>query len=379
MKKTKEVIESPERQFCKLCREGRLFETEAWLKAGKPANFEHKNVRCTPLGIAIASNFHSLLEVLLKNGLKATVKHFWLAIRLGRVGMIELMIQHGVEPNWLNFRDVVDWPNPKILKIFIEQGSDTYTGFPVAEALKRAPRAFLGLYKSYADKFPDWKLQADIALRYFCEEGKLQGVCLMLWAGANPRHSVPSKWGEEPELWTSSLWQACICGHAEIVRKIGPNREQDDLDDLLCIAGNGCSAELISYLIGLGANPNARTKRDGVLRSALWRLNGELDNAQYCSYSSRYSKALDVLKRLTELGCRLDPSTKDEIQFLRECFIRMKSNELIELMPFLLQHNFAERKIFLNLMEIPLIRAQYNWHQPKLYRLFPELKPKKNG
>lgn len=39
--------------FCRLLREGRLFEAEAWLKAGKPSQYDHRNVRCTPVGIAI--------------------------------------------------------------------------------------------------------------------------------------------------------------------------------------------------------------------------------------------------------------------------------------------------------------------------------------
>ena len=44
--------------------EGRLFESEVWLKDGKPAHYEHKNVRCSPLGIAIDRNFLSVIEVL---------------------------------------------------------------------------------------------------------------------------------------------------------------------------------------------------------------------------------------------------------------------------------------------------------------------------
>ena len=180
-------------------------------------------------------------------------------------------------------------------------------------------------------------------------------------------------------MWTSPLWQACICGNAEIVKKIGPNREQDDLDELLRVAGNGGSAELISYLVRLGANPNARTKNDGVLRSALWTLKWHLDVSQFDSFSSRYSKALEVVKRLSEVGCRLDPSSKDEMQFLRACLIRLKPYDLIELIALLVQYNFAERKVFLNLMKNPAIRSKYDFHQPKLYRLFPELKPKKIG
>jgi hypothetical protein len=41
--------------FCRLLREGRLYEAQVWLIAGKPAQCDHRNVRCTPLGKAVAS------------------------------------------------------------------------------------------------------------------------------------------------------------------------------------------------------------------------------------------------------------------------------------------------------------------------------------
>jgi len=63
-----ESIPDPALDFCRLCREGRLYEAEAWLKAGKPAQLAHKNIRCTPLGIAIDRGFHSLVRVLLQHG-----------------------------------------------------------------------------------------------------------------------------------------------------------------------------------------------------------------------------------------------------------------------------------------------------------------------
>jgi hypothetical protein len=55
-------------KFCRLLREGRLFEAEAWLKAWKPAQYDLPNPRCTPLGIAIDTGFHSMLELLVRNG-----------------------------------------------------------------------------------------------------------------------------------------------------------------------------------------------------------------------------------------------------------------------------------------------------------------------
>jgi hypothetical protein len=65
------------------------------LEAEKPCDYQHKNVRCTPLGIAIDREFHSLVEVLLRNGLKPNAKHLTFAIRKGNLGIVQLLLEHG--------------------------------------------------------------------------------------------------------------------------------------------------------------------------------------------------------------------------------------------------------------------------------------------
>src|SRR5262245_17335966 len=131
MKRQRQAPNEPAVEFCRLCREGRLFEAEAWLRAGKPSQYEHKNVRCTPLGIAIDRNFHSLVEVLLRGGFKPEPKHLWMAVRRGRIGIVELMLQGGGDLRWLDFRQVVYWPHPDLLRLLIQRGADTQTGYPI--------------------------------------------------------------------------------------------------------------------------------------------------------------------------------------------------------------------------------------------------------
>ena len=120
-------------RFCRLLREGRLFEAEAWLKAGKPAQYDHRNVRCTPIGIAIDTGFHSMLELLLRNGFAPTPKHLSMAVSRGKPGLMKLLLDHGADVRWMNFGQVVYWPHPEVLKMFIERGADTQTGYPIAE------------------------------------------------------------------------------------------------------------------------------------------------------------------------------------------------------------------------------------------------------
>ncbi len=88
----------PASEFCRLCREGRLFRAEAWLKAGEPAQIEHKNIRCTRLGIAIHRGFHSLVHVLLDHGFAPTPNRLLFAVRKGHVGSL---LQRGADLGWL--------------------------------------------------------------------------------------------------------------------------------------------------------------------------------------------------------------------------------------------------------------------------------------
>ena len=93
---------------------------------------------------------------MLRNGFQPNPKHLSMAVRRGKVSMVELLLDHGSEVRWMNFGEVLYWPRPEVLRIFIERGADTRTGYPVAEALRRNPRAFLGVYKSFIDRFPHW-------------------------------------------------------------------------------------------------------------------------------------------------------------------------------------------------------------------------------
>ena len=130
-------------------------------------------------------------------------------------GMPELLNSslNGADVHWMNLDHLIYWLHPEIFQQFIERGVDTQTGSPIASALKRSPRAFLGIYKTYIDRFPDWQFQADMALRHFCREGSMRGVCLLLWLKANPRAKVPSDSDEDQDLWEAGLWEACLHGH----------------------------------------------------------------------------------------------------------------------------------------------------------------------
>lgn len=360
--------------FCRLLREGRLFEAEAWLKAGKPAQYDHRNVRCTPIGIPIDTGFHSTLEFLLRNGFKPSPKHLLMAVRRGKVGIVELLLDHGADVRWMSFGEVVCWPNPQILKLFIERGADTRTGYPIAEVLKHSPRAFLGVYKSFIDRYPDWQFQADMALRYFCAEDNMRGVCLLLWLKANPRAKVPRHAKDEAESWESGLWQAAINGHLEIITKIGPRKGLDDLDGLLRLAAGSGKVAAIEYFIALGADPNSvQDSRDTALRAALWSLDWRLDFNRQKPYSSDDAQALEALKRLLRLGARFQPKNSDELPFLRRCLLKLDWFDGYDLLKCVRKAAALNSDQAAKLFKDQRLRSHLEKRLPALSRLFPVL------
>ena len=57
------------KELIRLCESGRLYEVEAWLAAGRSLTVP-KEVRKTPLRVAISTGFHSLVELLLRHELR---------------------------------------------------------------------------------------------------------------------------------------------------------------------------------------------------------------------------------------------------------------------------------------------------------------------
>lgn len=88
------------RQLGDLCRSGRLYEVEEWIRQGKPINVP-PDVRRSPLLIAVEKGFHSLVELLLRSGvdLQANGKVLESAVKSGQCGIAQLLIDHGADPN----------------------------------------------------------------------------------------------------------------------------------------------------------------------------------------------------------------------------------------------------------------------------------------
>ncbi len=180
------------RQLNELCRRGRLYEVEAWVRQGKPVNVPPTE-RKSPLLIAVEKGFHSLVELLLQNGAAphANGNALETAVKRGDSGIAQPLIDNGADPNSVRAELVCMCGNLDVVRLFLDRGVDLTRGNGFAIGLVETKKALLGIYRSYRDKIPALQTQADIALCYCCKEGRIGGVYRLLWAGANPRARVP--------------------------------------------------------------------------------------------------------------------------------------------------------------------------------------------
>ena len=56
------------KELCSLCRTGKLFAMQQWIRDGRPYCMPPGNFATSPIRTAIESGFHSLVEVLLQEG-----------------------------------------------------------------------------------------------------------------------------------------------------------------------------------------------------------------------------------------------------------------------------------------------------------------------
>jgi hypothetical protein len=176
----------------RLCRQGKLFEVQEWIRDGRPvalsAEMSRKTPKRNPLRTAIDEGFHSLVQVLLDAGCPTTVGNYRAldhAVELRRADLATLLVSHGADVREVSMSFVLEMWDSDMVELFLSNGASLHRGNPVALALIYKMRPALGLLKRYPDD-PGIRKQGCMALRYHASEGNQKWVALLLWAGADP-------------------------------------------------------------------------------------------------------------------------------------------------------------------------------------------------
>lgn len=198
-------------------------------------------------------------------------------------------------------------------------------------------------------------------------------MSLLLWAGADPRSSGPSldyDGGlddlDDSENMTA-LAAAAYAKSPQILKRVKPDKERDDVDKLLSEAATFGREDTVRYLLDLGANPNDKPNGgsaalDGCLSTSLRceSFRSEISSAWYVSSSkaSKYSvsKTLNTFELLLEHGALLRPNNDKDLACARRSLFECEPDVTLKLVEGLIKRAACTPDTIQNLLRTPAIK-----------------------
>ena len=369
---------SPEetKQLRELCRRGRLYEVEAWIRQGKPVNVPPTE-RKSPLLIAVEKGFHSLVELLLQNGAAshANGNALEMAVKRGDSGIAQLLIDNGADPNSVRAELVCLCGDLDVVRLFLDRGVDLTRGNGFAIGLVETKKALLGIYRSYRDKISALQTQADIALCYCCKEGHIGGVYRLLWAGANPRARIPELYEAEddPDMHGTALEAAVFNGHFDILKRIGVDPARDDLNHLLHTATFSARPEIIRYLVERGADINSRGDLDQTCLVQLFRTLHWCDDSQ--SFPGAFfssSRVQEAIRTAVELGAKWERGDAQATHLVRLGFYAASEYSLRSVLETFRKYGACPDAELIRLLNTPRMIRKLEKDLKPFVKMFPK-------
>lgn len=323
-----------------LCKTGRLFDVQDWIRAGRPVDpppARKANGPWSPLEFAIERGFHSLVQVLLeadatfeKSGNGGEMSR---ALRLRRFDIAKLLVKHGYDAASVDMNEVFETWDGDIMDYFIDLGADVEKGDPLARALCHRIRTALRVLKRCRGHFPSFQRQADIALRYHCKEGNLKWVSLMLWAGADPYSEgpeYPSDETHEDEHGISALAFAALYRRFDVfkLKQLRVDLTQPSMRTvaMYCCSNEGLS--LLNELLDRGMKVNYQENGGcSLIQHAIghmsWNLRFSEGRSKGKLDTQEAKEQISVIEVLVRRGAKWVPKDNNEINAARRSLLKL--------------------------------------------------------
>ena len=389
------TIANEAKQLIGLCRAGKLYEIEEWIADGKSLDISEaikRGRRRSLLEIAVETGFHSLIALIAKHENNQLAKDAALgnAVSLRRLDLVELLLANGADIKAVRLADVLLTWEPKLISFFIDHGADPLEGRPFAEAfgarVRTALRPFLDYKRTHPELAIQLQEQVDCALRHFCGEGDMKWVSLLMWAGGDPRSRGPclqKEYTEDPDCYTSGLEEALRSENLDVLKKLKPDANRDNLSELLDCAAIWERKETLEYLLQIGANPNDKPNgASSALDTALRHLSfARLDTYGSKRLKSKYDilRALDCVCELLAHGATWNSNDAYDVSSLRRTLLECEPDVTIDLLQMFRKHNACPAERVHRLLGTPRMKEHLKAKTDALLRLGIHLDARPNA
>jgi hypothetical protein len=232
----------------RLCREGRVYEVETWIKSGRPLqaiDYRHgkrSHRLASPLKVAVETGQFDLARLLLCNGFLPDLEQesiLEVILRTRAKVFLDLLISWGADPKRVKPETVIDTYEIETMEMFWEAGVDLTAGHDLALTLARVTgnKPAYGWCKRHRDD-PRVSRKLDMALGHAVMEGEEKAVSLLLWAGADPHRKAPMlgyydpEFDDEPGSGMTAVHWAVSGGKPNLLRRLKPDPQLDDFESL---------------------------------------------------------------------------------------------------------------------------------------------------
>ncbi len=353
-------------EFHRLCREGRLYDVERWIRGGRPLQVKYgvtiKRRRLTSaLEIALESRNHALVLLLLCNGYDLNIEPACpldLALRARRWDLLDMLLEWGADVHRVSVDELLETYNSELWERFRAMGVDLTAGHAMAEALAyhTSNKPLFGFAKRHREHDPAIQKELNIALVHHADEGNEKGVMLCLWAGANPHAPAPSlrypaDVDEDDECdeadrflgWTA-VEEACSRGDVRILERLKPDPARDDFDELFQRALN---EYLVRFLARLGLPKNV----GAVIRAQFFWMAEQ-------PFGLGRPRSVDTIRPLFEAGARWETSSPDDLRYVRRSLLQMSDYNFVNAMKLLASNDYCSASILHDLGRTPAMRER---------------------
>ena len=342
----------------RLCRLGRLYDVERWIRAGRPLQLaasspaERRRHR-SALEIALDRQDHSLILLLVANGYDLALEPkcpLDEALRLRRGDLLDLLLEWGADPRRVDLDILFETYDSLLFERFRGLGVDLTAGHALAYALgyHTSNKPLLGFAKRHRLDEPRIQTALDIALAHHAGEGHEKGVLLCLWAGADPHAPVPDMdyMGirddeEDEDEGRSAIQEACSGGHASILERLRPDPARDDYEELFFSAAN----ENVIAILARSALPKDSGR---VIALQLARANWPFHD----------HRPVEALRALFAAGVRWQRALSQEIASARRDLLRCSDYLFADLMKLLATADHCSREVLTELARTPSMRER---------------------